>query len=685
MTRPPRRLIPSLALFLLFFAFPVSAQVEAADWYWQNPLPQGNDLQAVWGRSASEVYAIGGDQTLMRWDGIEWTGDYRSSSYPIYDLWGLDNGVLLAAGYGGTVLRYDGVDWNPIPTDFDDWLISIIAFSESDIYVAESFPGNRIRHYDGVEWTLIGTAPTGIHQLGGSGPNDIYAVGFEGMMTHYDGATWTPVLGFSSIDITSVWSIAVDDVLALQQGSQLYHFDGIDWTLVGSDTTASYFSDMWGTSASNVWFVDRNGGLSHFDGIDVTEYGLPNDGLMSVWGDDQGGVHAVGDHGSLLSFDGSDWTAHSTAAAYEKLNAVWGLSPDDIYAVGSLEVVLHYDGNDWTKVHPTMFSVWFNDIWASATDDVFAVGKRGIRHFDGVDWEGMDDGLRHLLLPHNGIHGFGPDDVVVVGDWGAIVRYDGVEWTIVRDPDPGLGELFAVWGAAPDDIWAVGPQNEFLHWDGEVWNPKPVPTSGQQTQILGWASDDIYVLGDGGELFHYDGLTWTLINDLVGLGVVAIHGQNSSDLFALSGYGYVWQYSGLDWAPVDTGARTGLTDMWTSADNGVFVVGQGSTVLYGGQPTSAVPEFAAGERLNLRGEPNPFNPATNLRFEMPRAGRATLAIHDAAGRKIVTLIDREVAVGWNSVRWDGRDEGGRRQASGVYFASVKTEFGREVQKVTLVK
>jgi hypothetical protein len=672
-------------LLLLIFALPVTAE-PPTDWVWQNPLPQGNKLDAVWGRSATEVYAIGGQQTLMRWDGNAWSVAERPTSWPIFDLWGLDNGVIFAAGYGGTVLRFDGVSWTEIPTDFDDHLVSILAFSETDIYVAEQFPGRDIRHYDGVEWTNIGTAPGGIHDLGGSGPGDIYVVGFEGMMTHYDGAMWTPVPGFPFSDITSVWSNASDDVFALQFGSQLFHFDGIDWTLVGSDTTGSYFSDMWSTSSSNVWFVDANGGLSHYDGTDVTEYDLPNDGLLGVWGDSLGNVHAAGAHGSLLSFDGNTWTPHSSAAAYEKLNAVWGLSPDNLYAVGSLEVVLHYDGMEWTKIHPTQFSVWFNDIWASSSLDVFAVGKRGVRHFDGVEWTAMDDGLRHLLLPHNGVWGFGPEDLVAVGDWGAIIRFDGVEWTIVRDPDPDLGELFDVWGAAPDDIWAVGPQNEFLHWDGTVWNVKPVTTSGQQTEIIGWASDDILVLGEGGELFHYDGVAWTLNEDMVGQGIVSIHGTSSSDLYALAGFGYVWHFDGSSWTYVDTWVRTSLTSVWAAKnDGGVFAVGQGSSIIYGANSASAVPEFTVGQSLNLRSEPNPFNPSTNLRFEMPRAGRATLVIHDASGRRIVTLIDRDVEAGLTTVRWDGRDQAGRRQASGVYFASVKTELGRAVQKVTLVK
>lgn len=684
MLRSPQPLLISLALIPLL-AGPVLAQPAAADWYWQNPLPQGGDLTAVWGRSANEVYAIGGQQTLLRWDGVSWTGDYRPVSWPIYDLWGLDTGVLFAVGYGGTVLRYDGVAWATVPTDFNDSLTAILAFSETDIYVAERFPGRTIRHYDGATWTAIGEAPDGIHDLGGTGPTDIYAVGFEGMMTHYDGATWTPVPGFSSVDIASVWSFAPDDVFALQFGSQLYHFDGLDWTLVGTDTSGAYESDMWGTSASNLWFVDRSGGLSHYDGLDVTEYDLPNDGLLGVWGDDQGNVHAVGDYGALLGFDGADWTAHSSAATYNDLNAVWGLSPDDLYAVGSAEIVIHYDGNAWTQIHPTMFSVWFNDVWAAATDDVYAVGKRGVRHYDGAQWMAMDDGLRQLQLAHNAIWGFGPDDIVSVADWGAIVRYDGGAWTVVREASPSQGNLYGVWGAAPDDIWAVGPANAFLHWDGLDWNTVPVSTVGELQAIVGAASDDITVLGAGGELYHYDGNGWTQKNDLVGQSVVAIHGTGGADLVALSSFGYVWETDGNDWYFVDSEARTGLADIWGSSSEGITVVGGGGSVLWGGVPPSDVPDFAVGARLNLRGEPNPFNPVTNLRFTLPDAGHATLAIHDAAGRKIVTLLDRELPSGGHSVRWDGCDAGGRRQASGVYFASVRTAFGREVLKLALVK
>jgi len=45
-------------LLLLLFGF-APAAAQAADWTWQNPLPQGNALLDVWGSSASDVFTVG--------------------------------------------------------------------------------------------------------------------------------------------------------------------------------------------------------------------------------------------------------------------------------------------------------------------------------------------------------------------------------------------------------------------------------------------------------------------------------------------------------------------------------------------------------------------------------------------------------------------------------------------------
>lgn len=69
--------------------------------------------------------------------------------------------------------------------------------------------------------------------------------------------------------------------------------------------------------------------------------------------------------------------------------------------------------------------------------------------------------------------------------------------------------------------------------------------------------------------------------------------------------------------------------------------------------------------------PNPFNPISTVRCDLPVAGRVTVQIHDAAGRLVATLIDGEYReAGPLTVRWTGRDDSGRPVGSGLYSSRI---------------
>jgi hypothetical protein len=83
--------------------------------------------------------------------------------------------------------------------------------------------------------------------------------------------------------------------------------------------------------------------------------------------------------------------------------------------------------------------------------------------------------------------------------------------------------------------------------------------------------------------------------------------------------------------------------------------------------------------------PNPFNPATTLRFSLPAAGHAELKLYDVQGRLVRSLIDGHLAAGPGEVRWDGRDQRGRQVASGTYFARLMAAGHTSVKSLVLVK
>ena len=83
-------------------------------------------------------------------------------------------------------------------------------------------------------------------------------------------------------------------------------------------------------------------------------------------------------------------------------------------------------------------------------------------------------------------------------------------------------------------------------------------------------------------------------------------------------------------------------------------------------------EWAAAPALGLlRAWPNPFREALSIRLGLPAgSGSVKLAVYDVAGRAVSRLHEGPWEPGLHEIRWDGRDLGGRKAASGVYFVRL---------------
>lgn len=86
--------------------------------------------------------------------------------------------------------------------------------------------------------------------------------------------------------------------------------------------------------------------------------------------------------------------------------------------------------------------------------------------------------------------------------------------------------------------------------------------------------------------------------------------------------------------------------------------------------------------------PNPFNPSTSIRLYIPGSGDSAnleLAVYDLQGRKIRVLHQGAISTGWHTLVWDGRDDKGQGQASGMYFMRAQNAGQSTIKKMTLVK
>jgi Tol biopolymer transport system component len=111
------------------------------------------------------------------------------------------------------------------------------------------------------------------------------------------------------------------------------------------------------------------------------------------------------------------------------------------------------------------------------------------------------------------------------------------------------------------------------------------------------------------------------------------------------------------------------------SDNGWEIVREERVELAG--PRSSV------DRLEVY--PNPFNPHTTISFKVNYLERVKIAIQDAAGRKVKTLVDIEYPAGDYRVFWDGRNASGREVSSGVYFLELVAGRRSESRKLVLVR
>ncbi|MDZ7266674.1 MAG: carboxypeptidase regulatory-like domain-containing protein [candidate division KSB1 bacterium] len=95
----------------------------------------------------------------------------------------------------------------------------------------------------------------------------------------------------------------------------------------------------------------------------------------------------------------------------------------------------------------------------------------------------------------------------------------------------------------------------------------------------------------------------------------------------------------------------------------------------------------------LPGYPNPFSVtamaakggAIQLTYRLPELAPVRLAVWNALGQRVITLVDQVQNAGEYKVRWNGRDEAGRQLSAGVYY--VKLQAGAQVRqrRVTVVK
>ena len=281
-----------------------------------------------------------------------------------------------------------------------------------------------------------------------------------------------PIRGVTQASLAAIWGSGPDDVWAVGGDGVILRFDGTTLTRLESGTT-SRLQAVVGTDADDVWIAGDEGVTLHWNGEQLEKvFESENEAVLGIWPNARDDVWFVGivpaERAALVRrWDGAGFheqVIHGAASLWE----AWASTPEDLWLVGTSPnlqgIAFHGDGHDFAAIDYEGGPI--RGVWGSGREDVWLLPYEStpLQHWDGSALSKSDEVPEVGML---GTWGSRPDDVWAVGLSGTILHYDGSHWASVSSPTQEL--LASVWGSAADDVWIAGGSGTLLRWNGEAW------------------------------------------------------------------------------------------------------------------------------------------------------------------------------------------------------------------------
>lgn len=244
-------------------------------------------------------------------------------------------------------------------------------------------------------------------------------------------------------------------------------------------------------------------------------------------------------------------------------------------------------GAGWERVHGSR--QWWMSTDARIPEDRWIVGGTAdegmILHHDGTTMRTVDPGVEVPLL--NWVQRFDDGTVIVVGNRGTTLRFDGTAWS--RDDPVTDADLWGVWGSAPDDLWAVGGAEGMapviLRDTGSGFALVDLPTlqrPGVTVFFKVWGSgpDDVYVVGQHGAVVHWTGTALEELHVGASDDLIGIWGTGPDRIVTVGGRrnGTAAVWDGVSWANPDLTGIPGLNGVWVDGATAHLVGNEGTAI-----------------------------------------------------------------------------------------------------------
>lgn len=278
---------------------------------WTAVAPPEMEARAIWGNSQTNLFTAT-NTGVGRYDGTSWTFAEPVRWRSLFDVRGFGANDVWAVGENGIIVRWNGTAWSGFTFDG-----TAVVPQPLDAFTP---PARRI--------TLRG--------VWGTASNALVAVGDSGTVLVYNGSTWTTRASGTTATLTDVWGTSATDFYATTADGRVLRFGATSVTPVAGVQAPGALNGVWGSSASNVYAVGDGGLVYRYNGVSWSRVRLPTRAtLYTVWGSSASEVYVAGAAGALYRYNGTAWTPEKRPGGGAQIYGVWGLSAGPVYAVGS--------------------------------------------------------------------------------------------------------------------------------------------------------------------------------------------------------------------------------------------------------------------------------------------------------------------------------------------------------------
>ena len=251
-----------------------------------------DDMNAVWGAGADDVWWVGSAGRVLHWNGSTLSPRDPGVTVDLYGVGGRNGAEVYVVG-DGVILRWDGATWHTETPQTPTLLRSVHVPDDGSTVMAAGDGGVVLRRSDAGTWTPEDTgSKLNIHAIHVQSVGQAWAVGDQGRALKLAGGAW------SETDMPGANSRVLRAITASPQGRLFACGDG--GYLAATDETKTWVKTL------------------------ANDGDTPRD-LRGLWARSSTDAWAIGSHGALLHLDGKKWQVESIAGTYMKTASFLGL------------------------------------------------------------------------------------------------------------------------------------------------------------------------------------------------------------------------------------------------------------------------------------------------------------------------------------------------------------------------